>query len=55
MLGIFDTFIEESHGVWGDGIRFAEPVDVVARRLSELGFVVNLDGSERRQIDKVDR
>ncbi|MEW4447518.1 hypothetical protein [Qipengyuania sp. JC766] len=55
VLGAFTTFVEESHGVWGDGIRFAEPVDVVARRLTALGFVVNPDGSERRQVDKVEK
>ena len=55
VLGIFTTFVEESHGVWGDGIRFAEPVEVVAQRLAAAGFVVNRDGSERRQIDKIDR
>lgn len=53
VLGTFLTFIQASDGFWGDGIRFAEPVDVVAKRLSELGFVVNLDGSERQQVDKV--
>nr|WP_137677921.1 hypothetical protein [Parerythrobacter lutipelagi] len=55
VLGTFTTFVEESHGVWGDGIRFAEPVEIVAQRLAAAGFVVNRDGSERRQVDKVER
>lgn len=53
VLGLTDAFLEESHGVYGTGIRFAEPVETVAARLSELGFVVNPDGSERRQVDDV--
>ena len=52
VLGLTDGFFERSHGVDATGIRFAEPVETVARRLSAQGFVVNADGSARRQIDK---
>ena len=52
VLGLTDGFFERSHGVDATGIRFAEPVETVARKLSAQGFVVNADGSERRQIDK---
>lgn len=54
VLGLTDEFLEESDGLWGKGIRFAEPVDVVARALAKNGFVVNADGSEREQADEVD-
>lgn len=55
VLGLQDAFLEESHGVYGRAIRFVEPVDQVARILSQQGFVVNADGSERRQVDRVER
>lgn len=54
VLGMTDTFFEESHGVHGKGIRFAEPVDVVARKLTALGFVVNPKGGNRDQVEKRD-
>lgn len=55
VLGLTDTFVEMSEGVDGTGIRFAEPVDVVARRLAQVGFVVNPKGGSRNQVDKRDR
>ena len=55
VLGLTNTFLEESHGVHGMGIRFAEPVSVVADRLLKAGFVVNPKGGPRDQIDKRDR
>mgnify|MGYP000719412753 CR=1 FL=1 len=54
VLGMTDAFLEESDGLFGKGIRFAEPVSEVARALRNAGFVVNLDGSEREQADEVD-
>lgn len=54
VLGLTDVLLEESEGVNGRGIRFAEPVDVVARKLQQLGFVVNPKGGTREQVDKVD-
>ena len=54
VLGLRYSFLEESEGYQATGIRFAEPVAVVTRKLREKGFVVNLDGSMREQVDKVD-
>lgn len=54
VLGLTDEFLEESDGLWGKGIRFAEPVGVVAQKLAQSGFVVNADGSEREQVDQVE-
>lgn len=54
VVGMTDTFFEESHGVHGKGIRFAEPLDVVARKLTALGFVVNSKGGNRDQVEKRD-
>lgn len=54
VLGMTDSFLEESDGLFGKGIRFAEPVGEVARALRNAGFVVNLDGSEREQADEVE-
>lgn len=54
VLGLTDSILEESDGVWGKGIRFAEPVEVVARRLSSTGFVANANGSRREQADRVE-
>ena len=54
VLGLTDAFLEESDGLFGKGIRFAEPVSEVARALRNAGFVVNLDGSEREQADEVE-
>jgi hypothetical protein len=52
VVGLTDSLLEESHGVYGKGIRFAEPVREVAAALSRAGFVVNADGSVREQVDK---
>ncbi|RDS76072.1 hypothetical protein DL238_15575 [Alteriqipengyuania lutimaris] len=54
VLGLTDAFLEESEGLFGKGIRFAEPVAEVARALRSAGFVVNLDGSDREQVDDVE-
>jgi hypothetical protein len=54
VLGLTDAILEESDGVWGKGIRFAEPVETVSRRLSSAGFVVNANGSRREQADRVE-
>ena len=54
VLGLTDAFLEESDGLFGKGIRFAEPVSEVARALRSAGFVVKLDGSEREQADEVE-
>lgn len=54
VLGMTDAFLEESDGLFGKGIRFAEPVSEVARALRNAGFVVNLDGSTREQADEVE-
>lgn len=55
VLGLTNTFLEESHGVHGTGIRFAEPVSTVAERLTRAGFVVNPAGGHREQVDARDR
>ena len=54
VVGLTDAFLEESDGLFGKGIRFAEPVSEVARKLRRAGFVVNLDGSHREQVDEVE-
>lgn len=55
VLGLTHLFLEESDGLQGTGIRFAEPLDEVVGVLLRNGFVVNRDGSTREQIDKRDR
>lgn len=54
VLGLTDTFMERSDGVDGTGIRFAEPIEVVASALTRAGFVVNAKGGHREQVDKRD-
>jgi len=54
VLGMTDTFTEESEGIDGSGIRFAEPVATVARKLAQAGFVVNPNGGNRDQVEKRD-
>ena len=54
VVGLTDAFLEESDGLWGRGIRFSEPVEVVSRRLAAAGFLVNPDGSDREQADEVE-
>lgn len=54
VLGLTDSFMEESEGIDGTGIRFAEPVEVVASALTRAGFIVNPKGGNREQVDKRD-
>ena len=55
VLGLSTMFLEESDGLDGTAVRFAEPVGQVVEVLMRNGFVVNRDGSTREQIDKRDR
>jgi hypothetical protein len=47
VIGLSDAFIEEGDGVWSKGIRFDAPVAEVVAALTEAGFDVSTDGSQR--------
>ncbi|MBD3728806.1 MAG: hypothetical protein IE933_03795 [Sphingomonadales bacterium] len=54
VVGVMYSGLEESEGLDYHAIRFAEPVEKVAKVLAGKGFVVNVNGKDRQQVDKRD-